>query len=308
MRDMIQIILLIFISTTSFGQIPNKIIKTEKELYVKLKTNEKDSLSFNRYYKEYDKSENIIISIDYCPGSFGCSKSDFEFERKHQYKYDEYGNEILNLFFSKGSKTPSVSTVSSNKYDSLGSLIKKTIKKFYITESDTTDWGTHVNTYEYDINGNLIKKTDEVINEFNPRKWETLYKYDSANNLIELIQPSDYLEIREKYTYDSNGNCANYIMIGGQTTIHNVEKWEQHFNSKGNVVERIETTYNGKVRIIKFSYNKDDLPEKIIFQSDGIMQKSIEKKYDEIGNVIEIRNIGSDGEVENINRFIYEYY
>ncbi|MBI9039466.1 MAG: hypothetical protein JEY97_15140 [Bacteroidales bacterium] len=308
MRNLIKIVLIIFISISSFGQDSKNNIKIEKEIFIELSNGEKDSSNFIKHYKEYDELGNITLSIDYCPGSFGCSESDFEFERKHEYKYDEHGNEILELFYSQGNSNPAVITETINIYDSHGLLIQKTFSKKHISKTDTSDWGKHVNTFEYDGNKNLTKKTDEVLDEFNSRKWETLYKYDSENNLIELIQPSDIWEIREKYTYDRKGNCTNYLMIGGPTTIHNTEKWEQKFDSKGNLIERKETTYIGKERIIKYSYDENNLTKRVSFESDGLVQKSIERKYNEFGDLIEIKKLNSQEQTEEISRFIYEYY
>ncbi len=160
-------------------------------------------------------------------------------------KYDSHGNEIERSLISVGRKRYETNAVM--KYDNSGNVIEINNfendklrdqqlieyennvrrKTFYLDKNGDT---VLVSTPEYNSVGKLIK---EERKEPNGATLTYNYKYDSAGNLVEMV---DY-ETKRNYTSDEKGNVTEYKMylLDGRRQIRLVFK----YNSKGLQSEQI---------------------------------------------------------------------
>jgi len=246
-------------------------------------------------------------------------------------KYDKNGNLI---------KYTSAENINiKNEYDALGRIINVT---------DNFGYSIH---YEYDPNGNIISETDKLgsttfynydaLNRLtkikDPIGFTVEYIYDALGNIISykdkngciknytfdplnrLISKEDALGGIIKYFYDPMGNVVSIKDQNGYTTNFSYDKLNRrikiisplfnttHFNhdSVGNIIKRIDA--NGNIT----SYEYDGLDRLFLTQyQDG---SGVRRKYDAVGNLIQIQNIGIGLNIkkgmfyDELDRVILEY-
>jgi YD repeat-containing protein len=133
------------------------------------------------------------------------------------YQYDDYGrvNEKSMLIdFRKGENADPHSITEQYSYSDSGKLMK------LIQRSGSNPVAEY--NFRYDSLGNVLsRKTTEWDDE--KSKTEILdYTYDSMNRLTRVTDTSapDRIETREKYEYDSFGNCIHSLREGVMTENH----------------------------------------------------------------------------------------
>ena len=133
-------------------------------------------------------------------------------------------------------------------------------------------------TYSYDNIGNILEISDQngrVINTYNPE-----------GTLKDIIQP-DGKTI--SYEYDDNGNIIETLDYFGESTLNTYDSR----NRLKTIAQNNETT--------QYEYYKNGQTKEVIY-SNGT---SIHYSYDESGNLIELINIGLDGQI--ISQYEYSY-
>jgi hypothetical protein len=184
---------------------------TEKSKYVNDTMNEKTIFYYNKQGIMTERDERM--------------KGDYV-KYQSYYKLDDKGNCIE---VDNNDGNDNILSQSFNKYDEKGNLIEeKDVNKKY---NDV------IRTMEYDANGNMIKnglfinnkwynydlcKYDERGNRIDIKTFETKdnflgwhvsYKYDSANNLIEITEYGIHTDGKdvETFQYDKYGNVISDI-------------------------------------------------------------------------------------------------
>ena len=161
------------------------------------------------------------------------------------YQYDDYGrvNEKSMLIdFRKGENADPHSITEQYSYSESGKLMK------LIQRSGSNPVAEY--NFRYDSLGNVLSRK---ITEWDDEKSKTEildYTYDSMNRLTRVTDTSapDRIETREKYEYDSFGNCIHSLREGVMT--------ENHYNILDQLVSsRIKDTESGEEK--QYSYNYD---------------------------------------------------
>lgn len=289
-----------------------------------------------KWSRKYDKKGNCIEYLNRGVCKYNLTKTRIKSSKfgdwKTKYKYT--GNKLHKEIISRDRET--FETIE-YKYDNKELLIEK---KTYNSLDELTD----LYIYEYDNNGNKIKEEyysrDILAHVYN-------YKYNEKGICIEEIYIDDgVLDSKTEYKYDECGNLIEETRTKLTTTIYddpnengNIVYYEciytpngelsKAYKSKFNpftgedfeehvVVEDLENIKKVDLTPEKNLYKYDEkgnLTEIIFYDQSGTYKGVRHQKYDEIGNIIEIKTDGSinifhKGKYPNfveIN-FEYDYY
>lgn len=215
----------------------------------------------DRYEYEYDGNERIIKSKLYS-NNIMCGWSECEYDRSGNcVKIIDYG---VDGVCSKGvdyseeryADRSFISNLTEYEYDDAGRKTIETI--YYIDYYGDTQTQLRID-FEYDEAGNEIRRTSYYY-EYGYEVFCS--EYDGEGNIVSEITYSDYFESISEYKYDEKGNIVRII----------------HYNTDGSVSSDVE---------YKYEYDGKGNVTKCISTGDGEPYVMWEKKYDELGNIIE---------------------
>jgi antitoxin component YwqK of YwqJK toxin-antitoxin module len=214
-------------------------------------------------------------------------------ERQTDYLYDEGGNLLETLRYSRGG----VAQREIFKYDDKGKLVEearyepKDVLVERITHSYNAD-GRRNESLQYDGKSKLIGKV--------------VYQYDPAGKLIEEVSTrDDKPNGRAVFAYDSEGRASGFMAYDGKGDIPNqvVNSYDDKANRiqksryglKGNLEGRTVTTYDSKGNVILIDH----------FRGDGSPAWKWEFEYDHQSNVIKEKFSNKDS--LSVWLYAYEY-
>jgi hypothetical protein len=193
-------------------------------------------------------------------------------------------------------------------YDSKGNLYEKEIfeydsegiKNKYESISNSLSWVSL-----YNKKGNEIERVYGKTYFKGPKKHD--YKYDENGNLIDIFAYQNDGQIYEhtKYIYK---NGMKIEMIRKRISTSKTQKIVYNYDSKGNNTEIINHGWDGYLFSIK-KYEYDDNGKKTKMEEHSYYKGQPRGKdihvYDDRGNMIEERNITSDGTLMGKREYSY---
>ncbi|MCM1497040.1 MAG: DUF6531 domain-containing protein [Clostridium sp.] len=185
------------------------------------------------------------------------------------------------------SKTNSRSQKTAYEYDALGRITRQTDEAGVIE-------------YTYDANDNVLKvqetvgdKTSTITRTYDglnrvtsyedARGNQIGYRYDRAGNLVKLVYPNGE---KVTYTYDRNGNPKTVTDWNGRTTAYAYDE-----NARLVKTERPDGTVETR------SYDRAGRLTQILDKSGETIVNRQEYRYDEAGNITEVKQLYS-GELD----------
>lgn len=170
--------------------------------------------------------------------------------------------------------------------------------------------------YIYDTSGNIIKM--RYFNQEAVLTGEGLYTYDSNGFLTETAyysfgvdgtKPEGVFTGGEQYFYDSKGYLVLKYLIAED---HSLSSMEVYVNdAKGNNIIKTRdlqcctpSTLNKKVMIYD---EKGQMTETKSFRENDVLMNTINRSYDEMGNIANITYYGADGSLNFEETRSYEY-
>jgi hypothetical protein len=183
---------------------------------------------------ERDSSQHLLKVISYNPLTKKKRNTvylyDANFNNTSVTTYDEnnkIGYKAINKFDSKNN------LIEKFNYDSTGNVWLKTnyeydnkgLKIKEVKENNDQMPAKDEIYFTYDVKNRLKSELNKTYFDRGGLHWQffsddfTVYKYNDNNNLIEIIKKSpysklrniSYIDSREKYTYDNDGNLVEYI-------------------------------------------------------------------------------------------------
>ena len=132
--------------------------------------------------------------------------------------------------------------------------------------------------YDYDERGRVVK----VVHEISDKKYEVRYEYDSADNIIEVVNPEGVIT---QYSYDDAGRLKN-VFVNGEKIIG-----EQVAAYNYNPTNTIDNVQFGNNVITKYGYNVRDWLESInTYGNMGILSRKY--GFDNVGNILSMADGG----------------
>ncbi|MEE1082525.1 MAG: hypothetical protein UH850_02095 [Paludibacteraceae bacterium] len=288
-----------------------------------------------KWSRKYDKKGNCIEYLNQGVCKYNLTKTRIKSSKFGDWntKYKYAGNKLHKEIISRDREA--FETIE-YKYDNKELLIEKNT---YNSLDELTD----KYIYEYDNNGNKIKEEyysrDILSHVYN-------YKYNEKGICIEEIYTDGILDSKTEYKYDECGNLIEETRIRLTTTIFddpnengNIVYYECIYTPNGKLSKAYKSKFNlftgeefeehvvveDKKNIKKvdltpekniYKYDeKGNMTEIIFYDQSGTYKGVRHQKYDEIGNIIEIR---TDGSINRFHKggysnfveinFEYEYY
>ncbi len=265
---------------------------------------------------KYDNRGNSVEEIIY-------NANDVNIFSKTNYKYDRSGKVVEELL-TKGDNKNKKNVF---RYDSSGKksevitykpdgTIERKMEYIYTSDDQPLESISRLvngqlysrDTYTYDRNGNMTEHLNST-NRFT-------YFYNDSGSMTEIVKYSRDLKnpdslkytIAEKYIFqrDSIGNATTVEIFDAENKLK--RKSVIVYNAKGNTVEEIDYTSNGRVSYRKnyFYDKKGNLIEDVGF--DGNMKFRNTYKYDRKGNKTEAISYDQVNEPNVLTKYLYEKY
>ncbi|MBL7835118.1 MAG: hypothetical protein JNK18_14255 [Cyclobacteriaceae bacterium] len=240
------------------------------------------------------------------------------------YQYDKDWNLTLEKMYMMNKLIDEISF----KYDEQKRIVEKT-KHLYggfsdyneHTEKNKSDYLYTIEHYAYDEAGNLISKTEKYLKKkFTDTR---LYKYDTANNLIEEGYCMSDLNKKDciytplfGYEYNSKNQLVKKFQLA-KFSPHNTDAYHQYDENGNEVESKGFYIYPDKGTILgyHFKYEYDQFGNKIKDvevvggnRSLGFDQYQTETtKYDKYQNVVRIEYLRQDGSPIKVISKKYSY-
>ena len=292
------------------GQSEARQIKTEREYEFNIRIGQTDSVGILKALRHYEKDGNLTLEINYCEYSWDCAEHPDSFKTKYEYFYNHKGQLIERNYYNEGHSLPWSMTTYSYKIDHQGLIAEKTIETTHSFDRHKTfSTDKEVEIFEYDKNGNLQKEISRHIDPDFTFEFVTTYKYDNKGNLVKVDFSNNFRKAIKKYSYDQQGNRIKYEFEGRQSCGHNIDHWERKYDQKGNLIEQTTCTAVNKCSRKQFVYNDSNLRVKETDQSiDGTYSTNQEFYYNDNEDLIEIKVYDRKGQLDEIVKYVYEYY
>lgn len=164
------------------------------------------------------------------------------------------------------------------------------------------DW----NILTFDASGNIIE--EKSMYENGKICAIKKFKYNNKNKIIEETFVCGEISDIGNYTYDKNGNNIDLTYYSnGKITIKHIKK----FDKNNNVIDYRSYQFDGVLdskTLSKFNDNNLEFEtEEYSFNGTScVFTGKKTKEYDENGNLTEEKNLDKKGNLESINKYVYD--
>lgn len=204
---------------------------------------------------------------------------------KDEFQYDPQGNQTERKLYDS---QKNLKYGWNRQYGNKGNLVE-------LNKYNKTNALVEKSNYYYDAKGNMIEEDESVVRSGTLRvvKKRT-YEYDGMNNCVREETTSDHnYDLSMSLTFASalSGRRLDTSAIEDQQFIKTAKN-SNKYNNKGNIVERIEETFDKGdwiKRETTFEYDDKDRLVSSRMQYQGQPISTTTYKYDDLGNPIEVR-------------------
>lgn len=180
---------------------------------------------------EYDKSGHIVTERQFDAEGNETMRACFECDAKgNVVKYTNYSSE------------GEVESLVRQKFDSNDRIVEVSLYGY------DGDVDSHQN-FVYDKRGNLVRETYQYGDDYED---ESVYRYDSKDNLVERVNDGYYYKYTTSYTYNPSGKVIEAVTKQqdketGKEEFSGARTYE--YDDKGNVVRYVNYDYKGVRRV-----------------------------------------------------------